>query len=152
MVEAPVAGPRGDDARATEAAWLLNRLQTVAAELRGGFDPATSAEHLLDALPAAGPHGRSALLIGAPSERAVPLALRGSLRVPWPDPREDQGVLGRAWFDAQAGVAEQRDGRTLVAVPMRDTQERQIGVLVSDVQLRGMPAEDLLDPGHRCRP
>ncbi len=133
-----------DEARTNEAAWLLARLETLASELQGGFDPATSAEHLLDALPAAGARGRSAVLIGAPRERAVPLALRGSLRVPWPDPREDDGVLGKAWFDTRAGVGQQSDGRTLAAVPVRDTQDRQIGVVVSDVLLSTMLPEDYL--------
>lgn len=136
--------PDGEDQRTTEAAWLLNRLETLASELRGGFDPATSAEHLLDALPAAGRRVRSAVLIGAPTERAVPLALRGSLRVPWPDPREDDGVLGEAWSSGRSGAVDQPDGRTLVAVPVRDTTDRQIGVLVTDSQLDGMPLADHL--------
>ena len=102
-----------DDRLASEAAWLLNRLETLASELRGGFDPATSAEHLLDDLPNPGSRARSTLLIGAPNDRPVPLALRGSLRVPWSDPREDDGVLGHAWFDGRPGVAEEHDGRTL---------------------------------------
>ena len=131
--------PRRDEALASEAAWLLTRLQALASELRGGFDPATSAEHLLDDLPNPGSRGRSTLLIGGPHERPVPLALRGSLRVPWRDPREDDGILGQAWFDGRPGVGPQADGRTLVAVPARDTQERQIGVLVADIELDGMP-------------
>ncbi len=133
-----------DDRLASEAAWLLNRLETLASELRGGFDPATSAEHLLDDLPNPGSRARSTLLIGAPNDRPVPLALRGSLRVPWSDPREDDGVLGHAWFDGRPGVAEEHDGRTLVAVPARDTQERQIGVLVADVDLAGMAPQEYL--------
>ena len=136
--------PRGDEALASEAAWLLTRLQSLASELRGGFDPATSAEHLLDDLPSPGSRGRSTMLIGAPQERPVPLALRGSLRVPWPDPREDDEILGQAWFDGRPGVAAQRDGRTLVAVPARDSQDRQIGVLVADVELDGMPPQEYL--------
>lgn len=124
--------PDPGDARAAEAAWLLNRLECLADELRSGFDPATSAEHLLDALPRRGDGCRSALLVGAPTDAAVPLALRGSPRVPWSDPRRDTGVLGQAWRRGATGMTSSSGGRFLVAIPLRDSADRQIGVLVTD--------------------
>lgn len=124
--------PERDDALADEAAWLLSRLDGLAGEMRAGFDPATTAEHLLDAMPPLGAQPRSAVLIGAPTDRPVPLALRGSLRIPWGDPRDDTGVLGRAWHEGKSGSGVQEDGRRLVAVPLRNTRGDQIGVVVAD--------------------
>ncbi len=133
-----------DEALAAEAAWLLARLEGLATELRAGFDPATSAEHVLDALPSVGSISRSGVLIGAPSERPVPLALRGSLRVPWPDPRDDKGVIGDAWHHGRAGATVLDDGRVRLAVALRDTRDRQYGILVSDGLAPRVPVADLL--------
>ena len=110
-----------DDALAAEAAWLLTRLEGLATEMRAGFDPATSAEHVLDALPSAGARSRAGVLIGAPTDRPVPLALRGSLRVPWPDPRDDHGVIGDAWQHGRAGVVVLDDGRIVVNRPSQQS-------------------------------
>jgi signal transduction histidine kinase len=136
--------PSKDDALAAEATWLLTRLEGLATEMRAGFDPATSAEHVLDALPSAGARSRSGVLIGSPTDRPVPLALRGSLRVPWPDPREDRGVIGEAWHQGRPGVAIVDDGRVQLAVPLRDARDRQYGVLVSDGIGEVVPPDDLL--------
>ncbi|MEP6648399.1 MAG: histidine kinase [Lapillicoccus sp.] len=136
--------PTKDDVLAAEAAWLLTRLEGLATEMRAGFDPATSAEHVLDALPSAGARSRLGVLIGAPTDRPVPLALRGSLRVPWPDPREDQGVIGEAWHHGRPGVVVLDDGRVQLAVPLRDARERQYGIVVSDGMGGTVPPEDLL--------
>jgi signal transduction histidine kinase len=134
-----------DDALAAEATWLLTRLEGLAAEMRAGFDPATSAEHVLDALPSAGIRSRSGVLIGSPTDRPVPLALRGSLRVPWPDPRDDHGVIGEAWHHGRPGVTFVDDGRIRLAIPLRDARDRQYGILVSDgMGGDAVPAEDLL--------
>jgi signal transduction histidine kinase len=133
-----------DDALATEASWLLTRLEGLATEMRAGFDPATSAEHVLDALPSAGARSRSGVLVGSPTDRPVPLALRGSLRVPWPDPRDDQGVIGEAWHHGRDGVGVLDDGRVLLAVPLRDARDRQYGILVSDGLGDEIPPQDLL--------
>ena len=133
-----------DDALAAEATWLLTRLEGLAAEMRAGFDPATSAEHVLDALPSAGIRSRSGVLIGSPTDRPVPLALRGSLRVPWPDPRDDHGVIGEAWHHGRPGVTFVDDGRIRLAIPLRDARDRQYGILVSDGMGDGLAAEELL--------
>ena len=137
-------GTAPEDALAAEAAWLLTRLEGLATEMRAGFDPATSAEHVLDALPSAGARSRSGVLIGAPTDRAGPLALRGSLRVPWPDPREDDGVIGDAWHHGRAGVAVLDDGRIQMAIPLRDARDRQYGIVISDGMGAAVPPADLL--------
>ena len=79
--------PNQDDALAAEAAWLLTRLEGLATEMRAGFDPATSAEHVLDALPSAGarvarrsPHRRPDRPTGPP--RAARVAARALARPP----------------------------------------------------------------------
>jgi signal transduction histidine kinase len=136
--------PAPEDALAAEAAWLLTRLEGLAGEMRAGFDPATSAEHVLDALPSVGPSSRSGVLIGAPTDRPVPLALRGSLRVPWPDPRQDLGVIGEAWHQGRPGVSVLEDGRVVLAVPLRDVRERQYGIVVSDGTGGAVPPAELL--------
>ena len=137
--------PNKDDALAAEAAWLLTRLEGLATEMRAGFDPATSAEHVLDALPSAGARSRSGVLIGAPTDRPVPLALRGSLRVPWPDPRDDHGVIGDAWHHGRAGVVVLDDGRVQLAMPLRDARDRQYGIVISDGMGGSVPPADLLE-------
>jgi signal transduction histidine kinase len=136
--------PTEDDALAAEAAWLLTRLEGLATEMRAGFDPATSAEHVLDALPSAGPRSRSGVLIGAPTDRPVPLALRGSLRVPWPDPRDDHGVVGDAWHHGRSGVVVLDEGRVQLAIPLRDARERQYGIVISDGMGAAVPPTELL--------
>src|SRR6476646_3426322 len=137
--------PNKDDALAAEAAWLLTRLEGLATEMRAGFDPATSAEHVLDALPSAGARSRAGVLIGAPTDRPVPLALRGSLRVPWPDPRDDHGVIGDAWHHGRAGVVVLDDGRVQLAMPLRDARDRQYGIVISDGVGSSVPPADLLE-------
>jgi signal transduction histidine kinase len=136
--------PSKDDALAAEATLLLNRLEGLATEMRAGFDPATSAEHMLDALPSAGARSRSGVLIGAPTDRAVPLALRGSLRVPWPGPRDDHGVIGAAWHQGRPGMTTDDEGRVLLAVPLKDGRDRQYGVVVSDGVQGPVPDADVL--------
>ncbi len=119
---------------ADEAALLLARLSGLATELRGGFDPATSAEHLLDAVGRPGPMARSGVLVGSSSSPPVPLALRGSERVPWPDPTQDDGVVGVAWRTGRAGSSyDESVHREVRVVPLRASNGVQIGVLVQDV-------------------
>ncbi len=117
---------------------LLRRLDTLAGALDGGFDAPASAELLLDAVDAAVPSRRRAVLVGFGHDPAVPLALRGTDRVPWPDPAlADPGppasLLSRVW---RTGTAErgatQVDGeaRPLLAAALRDPMGDRIGVVV----------------------
>ena len=118
-----------------EAARLLRRLDALAGALDGGFDAPASGELLLDAAKAKIPGCRMAVLVGFGSEPAVPLALRGIDRLPWPDPTTGDSVLGRVWRTgvAEAGFWASTDvDRAIAAAPMRDPDGARIGVVVLD--------------------
>ena len=82
---------------AQEAARLLRRLSDLAGALDGGFDAPAAAELLLHAVNDKIPGSRMAVLVGVGSEPAVPLALRGIDRLPWPSPTTADSVMGRVW-------------------------------------------------------
>lgn len=118
-----------------EAARLLRRLDALAGSLDGGFDAPASGELLLDAAKAKIPGCRMAVLVGFGSEPAVPLALRGIDRLPWPDPTTGDSVLGRVWRTgvAEAGFWASTDvNRAIAAAPLRDPDGARIGVVVLD--------------------
>lgn len=120
---------------AHEAAHLLRRLDALAGALDGGFDAPASAELLLDAVKAKVSASRMAVLVGFQSEPAVPLALRGIDRLPWPDPTTDESVLGRVWRTGKAEsgmwISDDQE-RAIAAAPMRDPDGARIGVVVID--------------------
>lgn len=132
---------------AHEAGRLLRRLDALAGALDGGFDAPASAELLLDAVKANIPGCRMAVLVGFGSEPAVPLALRGIDRLPWPDPTTGDSVLGRVWRTgvAEAGFWASTDlDRAIAAAPMRDPDGARIGVVVVDrIPTAPFVAEDL---------
>ena len=84
------------------------------------------------------PPGAGRVLVGFGHDPAVPLALRGTDRVPWPDPAlADPGpagsLLGRVWRSGTAERGEmQVDGETrpLLAAALRDPMGDRIGVVV----------------------
>ena len=120
---------------AHEAAHLLRRLSDIAGALDGGFDAPASAELLLHAVKDKIPGGRMAVLVGFGSEPAVPLALRGVDRLPWPDPTTADSVLGRVW---RTGLAETgywtsaNEDRAIAAAPLCDSEGARIGIVVVD--------------------
>jgi signal transduction histidine kinase len=137
-VQHPSAPATDEPPAAHEAAVLLRRLDTLAGALDGGFDAPASAELLLDAVDAAVPSRRRGVLVGFGHDPAVPLALRGTDRVPWPDPAlaapgPAGSLLGRVWRSGTAERGEmQVDGETrpLLAAALRDPMGDRIGVVV----------------------
>ena len=120
---------------AHEAARLLRRLSDLAGALDSGFDAPASAELLLNAVKDRIPGSRMAVLVGSGSEPAVPLALRGIDRLPWPDPTTADSVPGRVW---RTGVPEggfwtsMSEERAIAAAPLRDSEGARIGIVVVD--------------------
>ena len=120
---------------AHEAARLLRRLSDLAGALEGGFDAPAAAELLLRAVNDRIPGSRMAVLVGVGSEPAVPLALRGIDRLPWPSPTTADSVIGRVW---RTGVAEAgfwtsvNEERAIAAAPLRDSEGGRIGIVVVD--------------------
>jgi signal transduction histidine kinase len=124
-----------DTPAAQEAVRLLRRLSDISGALEGGFDAPASAELLLHAVKDKIPGSRMAVLVGVGSEPAVPLALRGIDRLPWPSPTTADSVLGRVW---RTGVAEAgfwtsvNEERAIASAPLRDSEGARIGVVVVD--------------------
>ena len=120
---------------AQEAARLLRRLSDLAGALDGGFDAPAAAELLLHAVSDKIPGSRMAVLTGIGAEPAVPLALRGIDRLPWPSPTTADSVIGRVW---RTGVAEAgfwtsvNEERAIAAAPLHDSEGARIGIVVVD--------------------
>lgn len=121
----------GHDPVADEASVLLERLTALAAGLEGGLDQTVLAELILAELPDR-PGLRAVVLAGPTGETAVPIALRGASRVPWPQSGPaGSRALKRAWAQGEPGH-DLVDGRGVVAVPIVDAREQPIGMLVAD--------------------
>lgn len=120
---------------AHEAARLLRRLSDLAGALEGGFDAPAAAELLLRAINDKIPGSRMAVLVGVGSEPAVPLALRGIDRLPWPSPTSADSVIGRVW---RTGIAEAgfwtsaTEQKAIAVAPLQDPEGGRIGVVVVD--------------------
>jgi len=132
---------------AQEAARLLRRLSDLAGTLDGGFDAPAAAELLLQAVHDKIPGSRMAVLVGVGSEPAVPLALRGIDRLPWPSPTTADSVIGRVWRTgvAEAGFwASVNEERAIAAAALRDSEGARIGIVVVDrFAFAPFAAEDL---------
>jgi len=118
-----------------EAANLLRRLSDLSGALDGGFDAPAAAELILHELKSKIPGGRMAVLVGVGSEPAVPLALRGIDRLPWPSPTTADSVIGRVWRTnvAEAGMwTSANEDRAIAAAPLCDPNGARIGMVIID--------------------
>ncbi|HEX5524210.1 MAG TPA: hypothetical protein VFX53_12245, partial [Pedococcus sp.] len=125
--------PAVDPSLAAEASMLLRRLHELADSLDTGFDAPASAEMALQDLAARTRSARSAILVGYGSDPAVPLAIRGADRTPWPNPAEPNSVLWSAWQDGTPTLTEWDEDlipRSLIAVALRDEAGKRLGLLV----------------------
>ncbi len=129
--EAPVLDP----SVAAEAGALLRRLHELAETLDTGFDAPGSAEMALQDLADQMRAARSAILVGYGDDPAVPLAIRGADRTPWPDPMEPHSVLAHTWSAGTPTLTEWFDdlvGRSVIVVPLNDDKGARMGLLVAD--------------------
>ena len=120
---------------AAEAGALLRRLHELADDLETGFDAPGSAEMALQDLATQMRSARSAILVGYGDDPAVPLAIRGADRTPWPDPTEVGSVLAPAWHEGAPTLSEWSEdlvGRSVIAVPLHDDNGERLGLLVAD--------------------
>lgn len=135
MQAAATAAVSVDPSLAAEASMLLRRLHELADSLDTGFDAPASAEMALQDLAGRTRSARSAILVGYGDDPAVPLAIRGADRTPWPDPTETGSVLWQAWNEGEPTLSVW-DGdyveRSVIAVPMYDETGKRLGVLVAD--------------------
>ncbi len=131
-----------------EAGALLRRLHELAETLDTGFDAPGSAEMALQDLSTRMRTARSAILVGYGMSPAVPLAIRGVDRTPWPDPTEPDSVLGDAWHDRIPTLAVW-DGdairRSVIVVPLKDERGQRLGILVADRPIATPFTEDDLE-------
>lgn len=151
QLQAPEEEP--SKARTTrEAAALLRRLGTLAGSMEAGFDAPASAELMLDALRGNITARRSAVLVGYGDHPAVPLALRGSERVPWPDPTVSASPLTDVWRTGTSQIVSWTDDvfgeRTLLVLALRDALGERLGVLVADREADLPFAQDDLNVAH----
>lgn len=109
-----------------EARTLLEQLRTVTRGLPGSLDAGGAADALLAEAGRLAPHTRSAVLVQTVAGGAlVPLAVRGTRRVPWRAPLSEPGPLRQAWETKQTVVDRRqpdthgrRRGNALAAVPL----------------------------------
>jgi signal transduction histidine kinase len=112
--------------RYAEARSLLEQLRTVTRGMPRGLDAAAAAEALLAEANRLLPHTRSALLVQTVRDGAlVPVAVRGTRRVPWRAPLTAPGPLRSAWESCKPVVDRRkpdirgrRAGSVIAAVPL----------------------------------
>jgi signal transduction histidine kinase len=120
---------------AAEASFLLRRLHELADTLDTGFDAPGSAEMALQELSSQMRAARSAILVGYGDDPAVPLAIRGADRTPWPDPMEVGSVLAQTWRHGVPVLAQWNDdlvARSVIVVPLNDGDGNRLGLMVAD--------------------
>jgi signal transduction histidine kinase len=127
--------PPVDPNVAAEAGLLLRRLHELADTLDTGFDAPGSAEMALHDLANRMRAARSAVLVGYGDNPAVPLAIRGADRTPWPDPMNPGSVLATAWHKGTSTLSEWTGdvvARSVIVVPLNDDKGNRLGLLVAD--------------------
>lgn len=104
---------------------LLEQLRSITRHLPGGLDAPGSADVLLDRCAAIAKTARSAIVVQPTPGALVPLAVRGTRRVPWRNPLERGGPLYEAWESGRpvvdiraADKAGRRVGSTLAVLPL----------------------------------
>ncbi len=78
---------------------------------------------------------RSAVLVGYGDNPAVPLAIRGADRTPWPDPMDEGSVLAKSWHEGVSTLTEWSGdivARSMIIVPLNDDKGHRLGLLVAD--------------------
>jgi signal transduction histidine kinase len=78
---------------------------------------------------------RSAVLVGYGDNPAVPLAIRGADRTPWPDPMDEGSVLAKSWQEGVSTLTEWSGdivARSMIIVPLNDDKGHRMGLLVAD--------------------
>jgi signal transduction histidine kinase len=123
------AAPAPSD-RYAEAHRLLEQLRAVTHRLPGGLDAPSAATALLDRCQEIRPVPRAAVLARGTGDALVPLAVRGTRRVPWRAPLSAPGPLQRAWTERRAVVdvrrpdkAGRRKGSSLAVLPLLGDDE-----------------------------
>ena len=108
-----------------EARTLLTQLRSVSRRLPGGLDVTSSADALLAQCAELAPTFRSAVLVQPSGGPFVPVAVRGTRRVPWQAPLDAPGPLRDAWERRAAAVDRRppdqggrRRGSALLAAPL----------------------------------
>jgi signal transduction histidine kinase len=133
-------------ALAAEASALLRRLHDLSDALDTGFDPPATAEQTLADLETRVPVERSAILVGSGGDPAIPMGLRGTKRVPWPEPTVNGSLLAPAWDHGGHVAGKWQDPaggvRAVLAVPLEDVHGQRIAVLVADRPAREAFTDD----------
>lgn len=139
------------DPRWQRARHLVSELDDVINDLSVSLDAETAARALLDECDALAPVQVGAVLRAGSDERLVPVAFRGSARIPWSRPLSQPGPLASAWAGGTP-VREvrhpdrqgKRRGNVLLVVPLAVDGER-LGLLVLDSRVPGAFPDRVVD-------
>ena len=126
--------PSAEDEAAGEARELLIRLATLADSLDTGFDIPALGDAALAEIAETVTIDRAAMILRT-GDDAVPVALRGHTRMPWPAPTDEGSPLGRTWTDCVSfHWVHSEDGRRKygLTVPLVDTHGEPAGMIALD--------------------
>jgi signal transduction histidine kinase len=137
------------DARYGEALDLLGQLHAVTRRLPGSLEPASVAEAVLDDCFALATVDSAAVLVDVGDGQLVPLAVRGTSRVPWRHPLHSPGPLRDAWQEGHAvlDVREpdqvgRRQGSALLGIPLLGEDDAAHALVVLESRSpSGFPAD-----------